>query len=200
MMARVDAPPLTSDAPSTPILFETERLSFRDFDRGDVSACWAMWGDPEVMRFLGGVKEKDEAEMAATLERVLAKYGAIRARGEPLGAFAMIERASGELVGCALFKRLPDADRVDTEDIEIGWHLARRVWGRGYATEAGLALRDRAFTMLPIDELHAVVDDGNERSSAVARRLGLSYRGITERYYGRRLHHFVMSRAQWEAR
>ena len=185
---------------SSATIFETDRLAYRDFVPSDVDACWAMWGDPEVMHFLGGVKEKDVGEMAATVARVIAKYGALRAAGLPYGGFAMIEKATGDLVGCALLKRLPDAAGVDTDDVEIGWHLARRVWGRGYATEAGRALRDRAFTTLPIDVLHAVVDIGNERSLAVARRLGLTHLELTDRYYyGKTRHHFVMPRAEWEA-
>jgi [ribosomal protein S5]-alanine N-acetyltransferase len=184
-----------------PILFETERLLFRDFSLDDADACWAMWGDPEVMHFLGGVKEKSLAEMRdVTLVRVTTKYDAIRARGEPYGGFALVEKHSGDLVGCGLLKRMPDAAQVDTDDVEIGWHLARRAWGLGYATEAGRALRDRGFETLTVDRLHAVVDPGNERSLAVARRLGFRHVGDTTRYYGRTLHHFELTRAEWQRR
>ena len=36
------------------------------------------------------------------------------------------------------------------DDIEIGWHLARRHWGRGLATEAGRALLHRGFVELAL--------------------------------------------------
>lgn len=193
MIARMAATP--------PILFESERLRFRDFSLDDADACWAMWGDPEVMHFLGGVKEKDVAEMRdVTLVRVTTKYRAIRERGEPYGGFALIAKDSGGLIGCGLLKRLPDGDHVDTGDVEIGWHLVRREWGNGYATEAGRALRDRGFETLPIERLHVVVDPGNERSLAVARRLGFRHVEDTTRYYGRTLHHLELTRAEWAHR
>jgi ribosomal-protein-alanine N-acetyltransferase len=181
-----------------PILFASERLAYRDFSLDDADACWAMWGDPEVMHFLGGVQEKNVEEMRdVTLVRVTTKYGAIRARGEPYGGFALIEKASGDLVGCGLLKRMPDAEKVDTDDVEIGWHLARRVWGKGYATEAGRTLRDRGFETLDVDRLHVVVDPGNERSLAVARRLGFLHFEDTTKYYGRTLHHHELTRDAW---
>ena len=56
---------------------------------------------------------------------------------------------------------------------EIGWRLARGAWGRGLATEAALAARDHAFETLGLPELIAIVHPENERSQAVARKLGM---------------------------
>ena len=71
----------------------------------------------------------------------------------------------------------------DEEDVEVGWHLHPAVWGRGYATEIGRAAAKRAFET-GIDEVFAIVRPGNERSSQVARRLGMSYVGRTDKYWG----------------
>jgi len=57
------------------------------------------------------------------------------------------------------------------------------VWGRGYATEIGRAATKRAFET-GIDEVFAIVRPGNERSSQVARRLGMTYVGRTDKYWG----------------
>jgi RimJ/RimL family protein N-acetyltransferase len=119
--------------------------------------------------------------------------------GEPFGAFALIERATGELVGTGLLKPLPDASGKNTEDIEIGWHLARRSWGRGFAAETGRALAARAFEWLSIDVLKIVIHPGNERSVAVAKRLGATFRGRTTRYYGQELELFELERHQVRA-
>ncbi|WP_244944953.1 GNAT family N-acetyltransferase [Nostoc sphaeroides] len=32
---------------------------------------------------------------------------------------------------------MPDKDGLPTQDYEVGWHLRRASWGKGYATEAG---------------------------------------------------------------
>jgi RimJ/RimL family protein N-acetyltransferase len=78
-----------------------------------------------------------------------------------------------------LLKPLPPT----TDDIEVGWHLARRVWGRGYASEAARALLRYGFETLRLDEILAVVDPANERSAAVTRRVGMVWRERTTRYY-----------------
>jgi ribosomal-protein-alanine N-acetyltransferase len=173
-------------------VFGTERLFAREYELSDAEAAFEIYGDPVVMEFIGptkvstGVPQQRE-DIAALRE----KYGAL---GEPFGAFAVIERATGELVGTGLLKPLPDASGKSTEDIEIGWHLARRCWGRGFATEAGRALAGRAFARLSIDVLNIVIHPGNERSIAVAKRLGATFKGRTTRYYGQELELFQLER------
>lgn len=55
---------------------------------------------------------------------------------------------------------------------ELGWMIYEGHEGKGYATEAALALRDWAFGTLGLDTLVSYVDPGNAASIAVAQRLG----------------------------
>ena len=55
---------------------------------------------------------------------------------------------------------------------ELGWMLYDGFEGRGYASEAGAALRDWAFETLKLDTLVSYFDPANQRSMAVAARLG----------------------------
>jgi len=48
----------------------------------------------------------------------------------------------------------------------------RSQWGRGYATEAALAVRDWAFSEREIGGLISLIAPDNLASAAVARRLG----------------------------
>jgi RimJ/RimL family protein N-acetyltransferase len=57
-------------------------------------------------------------------------------------------------------------------EIEIGWRLAREHWGRGLATAAARAALERVRAA-GVGEVVALVRDGNERSVAVTRRLGM---------------------------
>lgn len=182
---------------------ETERLLLREYVPDDAEAALVIYTDPEVMHFLGGVKHRTLAEVRAWLELLRAKFDAYRAEGLPYCVVAGFEKSTGALVGTALFKPLPyvapgSDERVDTDSLEIGWHLARAAWGRGLASELGRAMRDRAFTTTTIDVLHAVVDPGNVRSERVAERIGMRRVGTTERFYGKTLSDFQLTRREWE--
>ena len=102
-----------------------------------------------------------------------------------------------EALSSGLEQPLPDGDSAPTSDIEIGWHLARRHWGNGYATEAGRALLEWGFRELDLPELHAVIEEPNTASHAVALRLGMADHGLTDAYYGRELRHYVLRREDW---
>ena len=55
---------------------------------------------------------------------------------------------------------------------ELGWLVYEGAEGRGYITEAAAAMRDWAFGALGVDSLVSYIDPGNDRSMAVAERLG----------------------------
>jgi RimJ/RimL family protein N-acetyltransferase len=83
---------------------------------------------------------------------------------------ALVEKASGEVVGVAGLQPLGT-----TGDLEIGWWLAPRVWGRRYATEAGEAAMKHVLGPLGRTRVVAIIDPPNEPSKRVAVRLGLRF-------------------------
>lgn len=118
---------------STPVL-ETERLRLRAHRVADFDDCAAMWGDPKVVRHIGG-KSLSREEVWARLLRYaghwsLLHYGYWAVEEKTTGAFA------GEL-GFADFQRELESDLKGLP--ELGYAFASRVHGMGYATEAALA-------------------------------------------------------------
>ncbi len=59
--------------------------------------------------------------------------------------------------------------------VEVGWRLARRAWGRGYATEAATGALEHAFERLGLDEVVSFTATTNVRSVGVMRRLGMTH-------------------------
>jgi RimJ/RimL family protein N-acetyltransferase len=57
-------------------------------------------------------------------------------------------------------------------DVWWGWRLARRHWGRGYATEAAAAWLEHGFSTLGLPRVISIADPPNRRSLAVMHRLG----------------------------
>ncbi|MCE5323401.1 GNAT family N-acetyltransferase [bacterium] len=101
--------------------------------------------------------------------------------------WALEEKESGIVVGSVILKWLPDADRVPTKDMEVGWHMGREHWGKGFATEAGMRAARYALDTLGQSVIYAVVRPGNERSVRVTQRIGMRPVGTTNKYYGAEL-------------
>jgi RimJ/RimL family protein N-acetyltransferase len=140
----------------------TDRLRLRLPGAEDVEAYTAMLAEPEVNRFVGG------AELARA-ERAFRSLGWMighwHLRG--YGLWVVTERTTGALVGHVGGYYPPDWPAM-----EIGWTLGRPWWGKGYALEAARAARSAIHEHLQPARLISLVAVDNERSAALARRLG----------------------------
>ena len=147
------------------VILGTERLLIRPWRADDRPSFVAMASDPEVMRFIRGGAPFSEPEIEEFLARQARQEAEL---GVCMGA--MVEKASGEVVGVAGIQPLGT-----TGDMEIGWWVMRDRWGRGYATEAGRAALRHVLDALARTRVVAIIDPGNEASVAVATRLGMRY-------------------------
>jgi len=165
--------------------FETERLILRDWTPDDAEQAFAIYGDPEVMRYLGGGGKPQESveTQRASLEKAALRYREQGLTDRGFGFWASVEKATGRIVGAILLKPLPAEEGRLTNDIEIGWHLGRFAWGHGFATEGALAVMDYAFRELRLPQIYSVVFPENVPSIRVTERLGMTPRGMTDRYY-----------------
>jgi RimJ/RimL family protein N-acetyltransferase len=120
-----------------------------------------VFGDPEVVRYLGGgVADRHR------LWRAIAEWlGHWELRG--YGMWTWVERATGTVVG-----RGGLWNPSGWPHLEVGWTLGRAHWGHGYATEAGRAALAAAWTHLGPDWVCSVIHPGNAPSQRVAQRLG----------------------------
>ena len=112
-------------------IIETERLTLRGHRLDDYDASAAMWGDPNVVRYISG----NPSSAQQSWMRVLNYAGHWSLMG--FGYWAMEETASRKFVGevgFADFKRGLDPSLNGIP--EIGWVLASEMHGRGFATEA----------------------------------------------------------------
>ncbi|MGB7520093.1 MAG: GNAT family N-acetyltransferase, partial [Spirulinaceae cyanobacterium] len=66
----------------------------------------------------------------------------------------------------------------------IGWHLRRRSWGQGYATEGAKKILEYGFDSLNLPVIYAITRAENKRSIRVMERLKMLPLGTTDKYYG----------------
>jgi RimJ/RimL family protein N-acetyltransferase len=143
------------------VLIETERLRLRPLTRDDVDELVALHSQPEVEQFMGTFDQARMIEWVALVQRDYAERG--------IGRLAIIERDTGQFLGRSGLKYLPEFDET-----ELGWVLHPNGWGRGYATEAGTGCVRWGFDNLDVPHLTAMIAPDNERSIAVAKRIGMT--------------------------
>jgi ribosomal-protein-alanine N-acetyltransferase len=154
-----------------PLPIETHRLVLRAFDpSADADEMTAVYCDPEVMRLIPGGPLAGRSAVRDELRRHVADQAE---RG--FAFWAVVERASTRVVGDAGFGIF-----AATGDLELGYTLARDVWGRGYATEVAQACLAAGFEHLDVNRIVAVIDEENEASQRVATRIGMTLGTRTE--------------------
>jgi ribosomal-protein-alanine N-acetyltransferase len=70
-------------------------------------------------------------------------------------------------------------DAAFTPAVEVGWRFARAAWGKGYATEAALAVAEHALGEPPaglgLDEVVSFASVANLRSRRVMERIDMTH-------------------------
>ena len=147
---------------------QTARLRLRDFREDDFEAFSALCANEGFMRF--STSGPLDPEKAATLfERILLPTR----EGRP-SQFAVF--LDDQLIGyCGFFHQLVD----EVEEIEIGYRLNPKFWGRGLATEAAQAVRDHAFRDLALERVISLVHPDNHASERVALKNGMKLEKFT---------------------
>jgi [ribosomal protein S5]-alanine N-acetyltransferase len=146
---------------------ESPRLFVRRFTLDDLDMMARLLGDPEVGRYLGGVKSRAEAEVTL-LTRGLDYYD----QHPGLGMWATVEKASGRTVGFHVLNHIHGEP-----DIQVGYALFPDAWGHGYATEMSIRVMRYGFEDVGLAQIVAITDLGNTASQRVLAKAGLVHKG-----------------------
>ena len=153
---------------------ETARLTIRSLGAEDVPALFAIFGDAQVCRYWSRPPLVDLAA-ASGLQQEIARHFEQRT----LFQWGIAERETNVVVGTCTLAALS----MEHRRAEVGYALARAVWGRGYLTEVLPALLDHAFGELALRRIEADVDPRNAPSIRLLERMGFQREGyLRERY------------------
>ncbi|MBR8837201.1 MAG: GNAT family N-acetyltransferase [Stigonema ocellatum SAG 48.90 = DSM 106950] len=152
------------------VVLETRRLILREMTLDDLDNLLAVLCDPEAMKFYP--KPFDRQMTQGWIVRSMHNYSQ-----HGFGLWAVVLKHSGELIGdCGLV--MQEVDGV--EEVEIGYHVRRDLWGQGLATEAAQACRDYGFNHLGFDKLISLIHPANIASRRVAQKNGMTLVKKTE--------------------
>jgi len=145
---------------------ETDRLIIRNWRDGDRELFFEINSDDRVMTFFPF--RRDRAQSDAFMDRI---RGDIETRG--FGITALELKQTGETIGFAGLMPTRIVPSRPEGCVEIGWRLASRFWGHGYATEAAERLLAFGFEELALPEIVSFAAWNNHPSTAVMRRIGM---------------------------
>jgi RimJ/RimL family protein N-acetyltransferase len=175
---------------------DTARLRLRQWRESDREPFAALNADPAVMEFFLSPLSRESSDAS-----IDAWQSQLDSRG--WSNWALELKASGELLG---FTGLSIPRRVlpFSPCVEVGWRLARKHWGQGYATEAARAALEVGFARLDLREIVSFTTVGNVRSRAVMERIGMrdarqdfEYPGFPEGHPLRRHCLYRIAREEW---
>lgn len=139
----------------------TDRLRLRPFTLDDTDRLLEVLGDPLAMAHYPAPKSR--AEVEGWIRWALESYEMYG-----FGLWAIERLDDGVFLGDCGPMLQPVGDAVLPE---IGYHLVRREWGHGYATEAAAAALAWAFRETGYARACSIVSPANEPSRRVAARI-----------------------------
>lgn len=153
------------------IILETDRVRLVEMEPSDASYLQDLDSDPEVMKHLTDGRPSTPEEIQATIVRVLM----LKEQHSPkFGVWLAFEKSNDEFIGWFLFR--PDKKNpTDLDNIELGYRLKKKFWGKGYATEVSKALLERGFTELNLNSIFAITLKNNLASQAVMKKIGMTW-------------------------
>jgi RimJ/RimL family protein N-acetyltransferase len=144
---------------------ETDRLVLRRPRMDDAEAFAAINADPEVSQWVSLTGPLVRAESDLMLRKAIEHWD-----DHGFGWWMADLRETGELAGFVGLSH-PSVPAL-AEEVEAGWRLGRSHWGQGLASEGGREAVRTAFEEMGLRRLVCMIDRDNDRSLAVARKLG----------------------------
>ena len=146
------------------IITETERLIIREMVKSDFDALCKILCDEEVMR--AAYESAFSVEEAQNwMNRHFKRY-----EEYGFGLWAVVLKETNEMIGqCGLTIQ----SWREKEILEIGYLFQKAYWHKGYATEAAIACREYAFSVLNASSVYSMIRDTHIASQNVAVRNGM---------------------------
>lgn len=177
---------------------ESARLILRQWRDEDLPEFAAMCADPQVMRYFPApLTRLEAAALMGRLRGHFNEYG--------FGLWALERKDSGAFIGMTGLLNV-GFEAPFTPAVEIGWRLARRHWGLGFASEAAWACLRCAFSQLHLEQIVSFTTESNLPSQKVMQAIGMledpegafDHPGLAADHPLRRHVLYRIDRAQWQ--
>lgn len=169
----------------------TNRLNLCLMEDLHADDLFEMDADPAVHLYIDQSPLRDKSEQLKIISIIQNQYETLG-----IGRWSVLLRGTNECIGWAGLKKCIDPLNGYQGYYDLGYRLKKKHWGKGYATEASLAIVTYGFDLMGIDKIHAVVDAQNLGSQNVLTKIG--FEKINSFSLDDRLHHwFTITKDQY---
>ena len=149
------------------IIFETPRLILRQFTEVDAPLILALNSDPDIVKYVHEPILKTQEQAKNILkEIILPQYK------NNLGRWAIHTKGHMEFIGWCGLKFRPEKDEID-----LGYRLVQKAWGKGFATEAAQHSLEHGFKNLLLKLITGRAHIENQGSIKVLEKIGMDFIG-----------------------
>ena len=145
------------------MIIETERLILREYTWDDFIDLYKILSCPITMSYYP--KPYDEEGTKRWINWCLNSY-----KNEGFGLWAVCLKDSNKFIGdCGLSIQNIDGEKLP----EIGYHINKNYWKKGYAKEAANAVKKWAFENTKYETLYSYMNKENVASYKTAESIGM---------------------------
>ena len=145
----------------------------REFREEDAMGMYELNSDPDVIRYTG---DDPFASVEAAFD-FIRKYDAYATTG--YGRLTILLKGPMAYAGWCGLKY----DKLSSET-DLGFRLHKKLWGKGYATEASLKCIEFGFDELKLDKIIGRAMEENKASISVLKKVGMSFEKEFEAHGG----------------
>ncbi len=145
---------------------QTERLTTRFLTMDDCQPWSVFLGDKECIKFFPKADFETPLDRSEFwIDKQINRY-----KENKYGLQALIDKNTGEFIGqCGLL--LQDVDGI--KELEVGYHIFKNHWRKGYAIEAAKFFKDYGLKNKQADSIISIIHHQNIRSQKVAINNGM---------------------------
>lgn len=153
------------------IYIETERLILREFVEEDAKDLFQLDSDPLVHKYLGNKPVKHIVDSENYIQTCKAQY--IR---NGICRLAVIIKETDTFIGWSGLRFYENETfNNHTHFYDVGYRLMPNYWGKGYATESGIASVNYGFETLKLKTIYGITKWDNVASHHALLKIGLKH-------------------------
>jgi RimJ/RimL family protein N-acetyltransferase len=171
------------------MIIETERLILREYTIEDYDALYEIVSDQETMQHYP--KPFDEERTKRWIEWNLQNY-----KEYGFGLLAVVLKETSEFIGdCGITIQKIDGELLP----EIGYHIHKKYWRKGFGSEAAKAVRDWAFENTEYNCLYSYMKYTNIGSYSTAIAIGMKKLKEYSDEVNKISYAYAITREEWKA-